>query len=325
MGGNPRTKCILCGGSDFQQVFALKDESVFPQLERPGNKFDSWACAVLSCKRCGLAFRWDLSGRKIERQQDPGNHPLLAEDGICVNPLKVIPNCNVSPHTGLEELEEIGQFKNPPGAFLNIGNDGFDIVETSRLMGWHSSIFASNEEILSRRDNTPLEGAGQELQFDVVRLEGSLERAENPFTYLEQISGMLHKHGLLVVSMPDYSAWNFPIYGQGPSVEPDHLQRWFFTPQTLDQLLITDGYEVLRVSKFTTSYELPDEPDVFGKASELPASGGTDNDLILPPPQQVPCFRVFARRLEKRAAYPLSLRVRESMPADQTGVLESYW
>jgi hypothetical protein len=73
---------------------------------------------------------------------------------------------------------------------------------------------------------------------------------------------MLRKNGLLVVTTPDCSGWDFPIFGQGLSLLPLDIPRWFFTPGSLRELLKQSGYKVLKVTTFETKYTLPADSSI---------------------------------------------------------------
>ena len=159
-----------------------------------------------------------------------------------------IPQNVTSPQVGVAEIEEICRFLRPPGRFLNVGRDCSDIMETARLFGWTSESVTE----LRKRSESEIEDLSSAVslqqRYNVVRMEGSLERALNPESLLERAGQYLCRNGLLVITMPDYSNWDFSLYGQGESLLPMDLPCWFFTPDTLKRLLMRLGYKVLGLS-----------------------------------------------------------------------------
>jgi len=255
-----RSACILCG-CDINHP-RLLDRTI----------------RIVSCARCGLAWRQDNGFQDIV--SDIGQSrailaPLPYSVGMDLPDLP--PADRKTPEPGVAEMDEINSLKHPPGAFLNVGSDDVDILETARVCGWRALCRADLPDFwtMAPQYGVPSASATPSSQvadgYDVIRLEGTLERSPDPQAYLRNAACYLNSQGLLVISGADFSAWDFPIRGQGGSLMPMDVPHWFFTPKTFGALLRRCGFTVLRVST------LPDPPR----------------------------FRIFARRAERRAARDL--------------------
>jgi SAM-dependent methyltransferase len=220
-------------------------------------------------------------------------------------------------------MEEIALFRPPPGALLNVGLDGFDIIETARLYGWQSSSETGQYGTHAEQSQTPCATCISEEEFDVVRLQGSLERVDDPVAFLEQMSGILRRNGVLVVSLPDFSGWEDPLYGEGPALWPVDLPKWFFTPQTLEHLLAAAGYTTLKVTTFTATAHQPIGTDLSSYHTDQALPINLDEDGIISSGQRIPYFRVIARREEKRAAATRKLAARQPHPSRKSHLMET--
>jgi hypothetical protein len=221
------------------------------------------------------------------------------------------PGLVASPESGYREIEEINRYKRPPGTFLNIGGDQADVLEIARMKGWYSAALGSLPSEVDDKSASHFVKVINRLKYDVVRLEGTLERADDPKQILDRISGVLHRRGLLVVSTPDCEGWDSPLFGQGATLFPQDLPKWFFTSGTLKRLLADCGYKVLKA----TSYHLDFQPLPRDGFSILPPDIGGDGaggDFL--PPQALPSvryLRVLARVDEARASDTKRERTRE--------------
>ncbi len=295
MSGETHSPCLLCGGQRFVTCFADGASRKVDPEETPGGTLHTAPFHILRCLSCGL-MRRDTN--------DYGKMPPTpsASFSDTTSPKhSEYRGVAVSPELGHREIEEINHYKPPPGTFLNIGGDQADVLEIARMKGWYSAALRNLSSAVAG-DNVPrFERSLSRLKYDVVRLEGMLERADNPKTVLDQISGVLRRRGLLVISTPDCDRWGFPLYGQGASLFPPDPPRWFFTAKTLKRLLTECGYKVLKI----TTYKLDFQPIPRNGFAALPPDIGTDGaggDFI--PPQALPSarfLRVLARADEKRA------------------------
>lgn len=281
--------CILCGGGRFVTRFT----GAGPQSSAMG-------CRIISCRQCGLTFKQPdaagedcftskRAGELVSDQSQPSREFISQE-----------PDKFMSPGVGMGEIEEIGRFRSPPGTFLNVGSDCSAIMEAARLSGWHSRWAADLPEPVVESLHQPLGHFSFVDRFDVIRLEGSLERSADPEAYLRQAAKALNHDGLLVITTPDCQGWDFMLYGQGESLWPIDLPNWFFTPSSLKRLMARSGYRILRVSHFDATYECP--PVTFSSmiAPQIPDDVFSIVGVSPPLSYSMKVFRILARPQRRR-------------------------
>ncbi len=317
MGGNRDRSCILCGGNEFTVNFA---DGVKQNPEADGFQPDDEAdhsqnrIAITRCKKCGLAFNMHPSS-DTNYSLSPRHSTLGGESESYSHPaIKYIPEFFDIPENGQREIEEISQFTQPPGTFLNIGGDCTDIIETARICGWQSETSDDiQNDLPTAHDLLPARNHLAD-RYNVIRLDNFLERTENPIASLKQFERSLRQNGVLVISTPDCRDWDFPLYGDGYYLLGTNFPRWFFTPDSLAQMLEQCGYRVLKVSSFTTkqtvrltSYveETPFPRVCEGMLTEIPS-------VSVSP--QARYFRIYAKPDEKRISNVFHIEEQEPIP-----------
>ncbi|MCX6640228.1 MAG: class I SAM-dependent methyltransferase [bacterium] len=287
--------CILCSSRNFHPVFALterQDPSCDVQTALPFAPSKIVDYEVVTCAECGFSFRSTTGTRA-----DDTSPRLSAGVNTTAGKLNIR-------DARIDEIEEISQFRCPPGTFLNVGSDLGEIVETARIFGWHPTTITSIESEI-RSDAQPICPPNQpDGKYDVLRLEGSLENSFDPRAYLRNVSRLLKNKGVLVISMTDCSDWDFPVFGEGASLWRTTLPRWFFTPSTLSRLLALCGFKVLKVTSTNVTYLAPQTTEfsdfpinttqfAFDLPDHLPALKG-----------EARYFRIYATPNEGRMAAP---------------------
>lgn len=325
MGGKDSQTCLLCGGTSFTTKFADRGihlPEAFLQSCEVENLFAIADCEVVSCDGCGLAFRrspvigihntspWPASMLSIENGSNP--EPLMYS----------IPVSAASPQVGVEEIEEICRFLSPPGRFLNVGSDCSDIMEAAKLFGWTSESVQDIRESSGSDREGFIPAMSLRQRYNVVRMEGSLERALDPEALLRQAGQFLSRNGLLVITTPDCSDWDFTLYGQGESLWPLDLPLWFFTPDTLKRLLMRLGYKVLGLSRHDVICDL--FPTLLSTSipDRIANDGQTIEGCLRASSQRIKVFRIIARQERKTVYQALKRENREFIPKEETAIRE---
>lgn len=233
--------CLICGSESAGG-------------ESPRLRLATAVVRVVSCPNCGFAWRVDV-------HPHTGTAPFPPQRDSA--PYRGL---STSPESGIEEMEEIRLFFDSPGSLLNIGNDSSDIIETARIYGWKSQAVAALEEAEICVEEVPAnqwESRPQSCRgaFHVVRLEDALENAPDPDDYLLRIAGYLEGRGLLIVNTVDFSRWDFALFGEGSPVPTEFIPRWFFTPRSLQSLLVKSGFRILKITPYQVPHlAFPQEP-----------------------------------------------------------------
>jgi len=248
---------------------------------------------ILQCERCGLM---QSTGMPLSNLHD-GEKPVftMADSPHEGDVTSVsVPLGALSPDFGKREIAEINSFNNPPGTFLNIGHDSMDILETARLKGWNSAAVAWIEEASANQTASVVQKGLGKLRYDVVRLESSLEFSREPISFLQRIARVMRKEGLLVISTPDCTGWDFNLFGDGSFRLDNDIPCWFFTPETLRLLLEKVGFKVIKVTNFTM--QCGHQPGIvpLNIAGDAPQNELTNCEIS----SKIRYFRVFARLKE---------------------------
>ncbi len=327
MGENEDLRCMLCGGDEFMVSFTdggIPEETAAIIIEQDQSEEPDTCISIVKCVRCGLSFRQRPRYNSIQSFINTSFTLGITPRSLTICSDLSTPEFMTTHNTGQEEIEEIGQFTQPPGSLLNIDNDSTDILETARVFGWRSEAVDSLDPAgLDQRENC----ANTEIsdgKYDVIRMANTLERADNPIQYLKQIRGSLQESGLLVISTPDCSSWDFPLHGQGASLQPVDLPLWFFTSATLTQLLERSGFTILKVATFTyrvpLTYDASEDESLLNMIEFHPSA---DSSAISPYPD--PKFlRIFARRSEKQISEAAALKESASLPIESLELTESF-
>jgi len=195
-------------------------------------------------------------------QSAPGwDGPPTNSKGLPSDPLS-------ASHLGLLEIEQTLELKRPPGMLLNVGLDSLDFLENAKICGWNAISVADlaalpQQAAMIRQDVDDLQEESEPGGFDVIRLEGMLERSSNPVASLKRAAQFQNQGGLLIVSGADAAAYDYPLYGEGASLSRSELPRWFFTAKSLGLILRKAGLSIVRLK----SSKEPPHISIFARRS----------------------------------------------------------
>jgi len=214
---------------------------------------------VVKCADCGVAWREGeppvtpsaFAGSRFDFGRitsAPGcDGPPLTCSGLSPNP-------PFSPHIGLLEIELTNELKRPPGMLLNVGLDTVDFLENAKICGWNAVSVSDLAALpqcaaLTQQDVAGLQEESEQGGFDIVRLEGILERASDPVVFLKRAIQLQNQNGLLVISTVGFGALDFALYGEGAMLSRSDLPRWFFTSKALGLILRRAGLAIVRLKE----------------------------------------------------------------------------
>ena len=249
------SSCPLCGS-----------ESCYTRLADGPNR-------VVNCTACGVV--WRLGGSPAAspaRIASTFEARLIASspgwDGPPMNGRDAAPNPLLTPHLGLLEIEQALELKRPPGTLLNVGQDSLDFLESAKICGWNAVSVADlsalpQQAALILRDPDNFQEESDPGGYDVIRLENIIERAHDPVAAIRRISQFQNQGGLLIISGPNAASFDYPLYGEGASLMPTDLPRWFFTPKSLGLIMRRAGFSIVRMK---VSHE-PHHLSIFARRS----------------------------------------------------------
>ena len=150
-----------------------------------------------------------------------------------------------------------------PGALLDVGCGRGLLPALFRRRGWTAmGTQLSRTAAEAARARYGVEVVVGELPeaslpagaFQVVTFFHVLEHLDRPEAYLRKARELLAPGGLLVVEVPNFASPGFRVLGtRNFCVDyPNHLV--FFTPASLERLLVRSGFAVVEISHFSLEY-----------------------------------------------------------------------
>ncbi len=286
--------CNLCGSKDFQVVYdAVPQEKGGGVGKGAGAGFDSKKFHVTSastvtervvkCRKCGLVFinprpkqeavlegYANASGAEYVSQAD--GRVETFRSAVRLLEEKAFPGGKPAKPRVLDVGSAAGFFLK---AAKDAGWDACGIEPNKWMVNW------GNKQYGLRMQPGTLEGAGFEKNyFDIVTLWDVLEHVADPKKTLLQVNGVLKKGGVVAVNFPNISSSLARIAGKRwwflTSV---HL--YYFTPETLKEMLGQAGFEVFLVKRHCQKLNLGYMLDWHRKQSIASGKGTRMHDFLI--------------------------------------------
>lgn len=152
----------------------------------------------------------------------------------------------------LPALKELNNIKSQGGKLLDVGCSIGQFLTLARDAGWDVQGVELNSDAASiaRKDynlkvhDKKLEECGfEEGEFDVISLWGVFEHLTDPNAMLKTIYPLLKKDGLVLLFVPNGHSLIIRITGEHNSTVSGRAHLWYFTPETMDKILIKNGFE----------------------------------------------------------------------------------
>lgn len=147
-----------------------------------------------------------------------------------------------------QRIEHISRFS-PIGSLIDIGCGTGELISVAQQSGYRAvglDYSLALVEYVRSRYSVPvyLGDISYELpeRFDIAVMAHVIEHTLDPREALVHLRRILKPGGLLYIAVPNIASWEARFRGWG-SYEPYHF--WYFDPNTLSNLLATNGYEVI--------------------------------------------------------------------------------
>lgn len=154
------------------------------------------------------------------------------------------------------KLKRIERFSPEKGKLLDIGCSYGFFLEAASEMGW--DVYGvepnpvsgttvkerfGNKVFIGFLENAPFE----KHSFDVITLWDVIEHMPRPVEFLHRLKNYLRPNGILCLQVPNINSFISELKGAGWDwLSPgDHL--YFFSPETIKQMIIQSGLEVIHV------------------------------------------------------------------------------
>lgn len=243
-------QCNICGAKNSSLIFNSRAPLSITSDLRIWPK----GVAVFQCRKCGYVFK---KPDKKELTKIYRSYQLF-EDKDEQDQAIFIPEKPPQSRTDLliETLATSARLSDS-GKILDIGcNKGLLLAKfAENFPGWRlfgHEISDSYEEHLKKIPKFAGFYNGElgriKEKFNLITIVHTLEHINNPKGFLKKVRKLLLPNGLLLVQVPNYSLNPFDI------LVFEHVSH--FSPETLEQILINAGFEVVIKSTSTVPKEL---------------------------------------------------------------------
>jgi SAM-dependent methyltransferase len=247
-----RVVCCLCGSTHHSLLYPARNESNAELLQ----DVSPYSCAthssrshgnVLKCLNCGLIFlKPRLSPAELVREYANAEDPVYLEHiDARVQTFRYNFEGVRSHIRPSDRVLEVGSYC---GAFLKVmREEGIDItgVEPSAWAVQASKQLSDAPVIRGTTDDVPRDAG----KFDVIAAWDVLEHFANPLVELRKMRELLDDEGKLLFSTLMIDNWFPQAMGKNwPWLMDMHL--FYFTEQTIRQLLAKAGFELVESRKY---------------------------------------------------------------------------
>lgn len=239
--------CGLCGSKRARVRFRALEgwpPSADGSYAATTDKFGAYG-TIQECRDCGLLYTSPRvrAGRMLEEYADNKDEDyFLQSEARSMNAYLSL--AAIRRHAQSGRLLDVGC---ATGFFLNAARLAFSVdgVEPSR---W-ARRYASEQLKLSIKAPTLEEARFPDGHFDVVTLHDVIEHVPDPGALLREVARVTKPGGLIYLVTPDCESLSARLMGgRWWGLRPAHI--YYFSTQTLSELLRKTGYEVVEAASF---------------------------------------------------------------------------
>jgi 2-polyprenyl-3-methyl-5-hydroxy-6-metoxy-1,4-benzoquinol methylase len=248
--------CNLCGADDYAVVYPAQYHEAtsedFTQTFRSSGD-DILVDQLVRCRRCGLQYL----------------NPRLNQDLILNGYSEGSDETFVSQAAAREQtfarcLKMIERVVPQKGKILDVGTAGGSFLKAAQRNGWEVAGCEPNRWLtewakkhygLTIHAGTIFDMPLKDASFDVLTLWDVLEHTPDPKKVLLECRRVLKPEGLLVVNYPDIGSLIARMMGR-KWVFLLSIHLYYFTIQTIREMLKESGFQVLRSQPHWQSLEI---------------------------------------------------------------------
>ena len=237
-----QVRCNLCGADDYRVVFPAG----YAQLHQ-----------IVRCRRCGLMYA--NPQQHVDCEEFAARGPAESYDPASAINRQYFQKQVTQLPDNLRALAVVNAALPGRGKLLEIGSFLGLFLERIRAAGWqvvglepympvadYSRAKYGLEIIEGVLPNAALPAA----HFDAAMMMHVIEHLPDPAENLRELRRVLKPGGVLTVETPRFNSLSFKLLGRRErSIQncPGHI--FFFTEQTLRQMLEQNGFKVFRVER----------------------------------------------------------------------------
>lgn len=246
--------CNLCGGTNFRTVYPATQRSAAElEVQFKSSSDEALHDPLVACTACGLQF---VNPRLRAEVILDGYREGTDETFVSQAPARE--------RTFAKALNMIEKLVPGRGHLLDVGTAAGSFLHVAAVRGWTVSGCEPNTWLcnwgkktygIDIRPGTLFDQHYPDRTFDVVTVWDVLEHTHDPQAFLRECQRVLKPGGLLVVNCPDIGSWLARLMGRKwLMLLTTHL--YYFTRQTLRQLLQQVGFNVVRMKPHIQWLEL---------------------------------------------------------------------
>ncbi len=246
--------CNLCGGTNLRTVRPGRERSEAElEVRFKSSSDEALHDPLVECLTCGLQF---VNPRLRAEVILSGYRDGTDETFVSQAPARE--------RTFDKALNMIEQFAPQRGHLFDVGTAAGSFLHVAKARGWTVSGCEPNTWLgewgkrtygLDIKPGTLADGRYADAAFDVVTVWDVLEHTHDPQGFLRECQRVLKPGGFLIVNVPDIGSWIARLMGRHwLMLLSTHL--YYFTRQTLAQLLQRVGFDVVRVKPHVQWLEL---------------------------------------------------------------------
>jgi len=248
--------CNLCGADEYSIIYPARYEEARPDelMETFRSSGDEILVdQLVSCSNCGLQYLT----------------PRLRSDLILSGYSEGSDEAFVSQNTARERtfgksLSLIERLRPMKGRLLDIGTGGGAFLGVAYRNGWEVAGCEPNRWLaewgsghygIDIQAGTIFDMDLPDDEFDVITLWDVLEHTPNPRNVLDECKRVLKPGGLMIINYPDIESLVARLMGRR-WVFLLSVHLYYFTPDTIEKMLIEVGFKVTRSKMHWQSLEL---------------------------------------------------------------------
>jgi len=251
-------RCNFCGADDAPVLFRKKDK-----LRIGAEEF-----SVVRCSRCGLLYLNPRPDQEEIARFYPDHYSWKGglEGGSSLTRFVRGMEKRYRYHLLEGEVTKVIQFAGRhAGKLLDVGCGTGDRLDVFRSFGFEtfgveisgSAGYAAEIMKLNVRKGDLFEAHFPDAFFDVITLYHVLEHTHDPFSVCKEIARVLKEDGRLVIQVPNTDSWQYRIFRERWAAFDVPRDLYYFSPKTLQALLVKAGFEVVNIDPYMNWWHPP--------------------------------------------------------------------